>query len=163
MNNSLKGKPKIKLITLLPEYFQITEDKEMLSTEDGSKRANLLLARLSFKSRNMSFAIPWRSNIKNVDWIKPFIYPLPTTSKTRDNYIACFDYRKMCPIPKYAKSLYQQYKFDRFGNDINTMWYIQSHFKEILTGAQEYLYSYELNRVSYSVDINGGQYDGNAI
>lgn len=109
MNSPLRKSPKIKLVTLLPKYFQITQDNEMLVTDKSAKRANLLLARLSFQSRRLSFAIPWRSNIKNDNWIKSYVYPLPTTSKTKDNYIACFDYKKMCPIPKYAKSLYQQY------------------------------------------------------
>lgn len=153
MDNLLQKKPKIKLVTLLPEYFQITNDNEMLVTTENSKRANLLLAKLSFQSKKLSFAIPWRSNIKNDNWIKQFVYPLPTTSKTKSNYIACFDYRKMCPIPKYAKSLYQQYTFDRFGNDINTILFIQNNFNEIITTAQQYLNSYDLKKIPYAVNI----------
>ena len=153
MNSPLRKSPKIKLVTLLPKYFQITQDNEMLVTDKSAKRANLLLARLSFQSRRLSFAIPWRSNIKNDNWIKSYVYPLPTTSKTKDNYIACFDYKKMCPIPKYAKSLYQQYTFDRFGNDINTMLYIQNNFNDIIFTAQQYLSEYDLKNIPYAVNI----------
>ncbi|WP_369833275.1 hypothetical protein AB8P52_01680 [Companilactobacillus pabuli] len=52
MNSPLRKSPKIKLVTLLPKYFQITQDNEMLVTDKSAKRANLLLARLSFQSRD---------------------------------------------------------------------------------------------------------------
>lgn len=45
-------------------------------------------------------------------------------------------------------------KFDRFGNDINTILYIQDNFTEIITTAQQYLDDYQLDEIPYAVNIS---------
>ena len=134
---------RIKLVSLSKSYIDLISDNEILYTSDISKRANLLLVKLSFRENKYSFAIPWRSNVSNFKKFDNYIFKLPITSKTRDNHVACLDFRKMCPITKKSMFMLENYHLNSFSNDVVTVRYIKDNYPEIIRQSQGYLHRYE--------------------
>lgn len=146
-------KPRIKLVSLKPRYYAITQDHEMLRSNKNNPRANVLLLKLKFRNMSLMFAVPWRSNVKNTDDVTSCTYSLPPTTKTTNGHKAALDFRKMCPVPK-SSELYALYHLNKFSSDLNTSLKIEKGIKEIIEQAQDYLNKYPTSNTQYRVDID---------
>ena len=140
----------MKFITVSQDYFTLCgSDPEIL--HKGHRRPHVLLIALKYKGKNLTFAVPLRSNIPP-SAPKWQYFALPPRATTRENHRHGLHYTKMLPITKQ----YQE-KF-WVGKDPSYKLFqqiIDENERRIVSECQSYLERYESgDHPKYSVDID---------
>ncbi|MGA3433089.1 hypothetical protein ACA584_15040 [Lactiplantibacillus plantarum] len=143
---------KVKLVVPTPTLVELLDDSELLYSDNP--RANVLVVKMNFQGKKISFAIPWRSNLKKGATPPYCFYNLPNTTKTSQNRIACLDFTKAFPLPnKNINTYYNKYNVNET-KDAQTLMFIDKNIKNIISNFQAYLDQYDrLPSTVYHVDL----------
>ena len=139
----------MRLVTIKAEKLKkYTVDSEMMH---NARRPSVLIAKLKYKGRNYTFAVPIRSNIAP-SAPKGSYFPLPTRFTTKDNHRHGIHYVKMFPVTKDMVEVCHT-ENNMFASIIKAT--IDKSEKRIIKECQEYLNNYEDGRVlKYATNID---------
>ena len=126
----------VRLVKLTPFFFRnCGEDPELLSKEG---RPCVLLLRLRYRGRRLSFAVPLRSNLTS-STPESLYFPLPPNPRTRSGNRHGLHFEKMFPV---NGECYQAFRFKSNDYLASLVKYIDRRYDAIVARAQGYLDDY---------------------
>ena len=139
----------MKLVAIHPDLINLfSVDPEMLVKE---RRPCVLIAKLLYKGKRHSFAIPLRSNISGTAPSGSY-FALPPRSTTKPGNHHGLHYIKMFPVSKHFILRYR-IEGDKYATMVKNI--IDTHEKQIISECQNYLTAYESgNHPSFCTDID---------
>jgi hypothetical protein len=134
---------------MTPYFFEHCGDDPELLTKQG--RPHVLLLRMRYCDRRLTFALPLRSNIPPQTPADLF-YPLPPNPHTRPLMRHGLHFVKMFPV---SKACYQAFRFKPNEYYVGLVQYLDKHYEDIVNKSQAYLDAYARGeRPRYAVDID---------